>query len=154
MMIAAIKLSEKPKMTKYTEKDILLDMDPTKTIDKIEMGEHLIREGYWSKRFVIYLVSSPDRNEVELKDQALIMKTLEKACPDLVKVFWFKKDEVLAVVYPFMDDENDASNFISIKSELIRVTQFFYLEEMKPDLIVEKVKKYADLLITIRKKKK
>lgn len=149
MVIAAISLTEKPEMDKYTKEDILKDLDPIKTIDSITMGESLVRDGYWSKRFVIYLISSPDNNKTEMRDISLIMKTLEAARPDITKVFWFKKS--LVVSYPFMNEEKDALSFIEIKSELIRFTQFLYLEGIEPKKIIEKVRKYSELLISIKK---
>jgi hypothetical protein len=151
MVIAAIKLKVKPQMNKYTKKDVILDINPTKVIDEINMGSDLKRFGYWSDRFVTYLVTTPTNNFKEIEEMFFVYHLLYKACPDLLKVFWFKKDESFIVSYPYMNDENDSENFINIKSELTRVTQFLLLQNYKEEDVISKIRDYKKLLINIYK---
>jgi hypothetical protein len=153
MVIAAIKLTEEPRMDKYTEQDILLDFNPTKIVDTINMGSDLKRDGYWSDRFIIYLVTSPTNKADELKEMVYVYRIFQEACPDFLKVFWFKKSESFIVAYPFMKEEQDAQNFIDIKAELIRVIQFLLLRRYKREEVIKNIKEYKRMLVNISKEK-
>lgn len=152
MVIAAIKLTEKPRMDKYTEQDILLDFNPTKVVDTINMGSDLKRDGYWSDRFVIYLVTSPTDKTDELEEMIYVYRIFHEACPDFLKVFWFKEGESFIVAYPYMKTEQDAQNFLDIKAELTRVIQFLLLKGYKREEIIENIKEYKGMLVNIVKK--
>ena len=153
MVIAAIKLTEEPRMDKYTEQNILLDFNPTKMMDTINMGSDLKRDGYWSDRFIIYLVTSPTNKADELKEMVYVYRIFQEACPDFLKVFWFKKSESFIVAYPFMKEEQDAQNFIDIKAELIRVIQFLLLRRYKREEIIKSIKEYKKMLVNVPKEK-
>lgn len=153
MVIAAIKLTEEPRMNNYTEQDILLDFNPTKVVDTINMGSDLKRDGYWSDRFIIYLVTSPTNKADELKEMVYVYRIFQEACPEFLKVFWFKKSESLIVAYPYMKKEQDAQNFLDIKAELTRVIQFLLLIGYKREEVIKNIKEYKKMLVNISKGK-
>ena len=152
MVIAAIKLTEKPRMNNYTEQDILLDFNPTKVVDTINMGSDLKRDGYWGDRFIIYLVTSPTNKADELEEMVYVYRIFHEACPEFLKVFWFKKSESFIVAYPYMKDDQNAQNFINIKSELTRVIQFLLLKGYKREEIIKSIKEYKGMLVNIETK--
>ena len=153
MVIAAIKLTEEPRMNNYTEQDILLDFNPTKVVDTINMGSDLKRDGYWSDRFIIYLVTSPTNKDDELKEMVYVYRIFQEACPEFLKVFWFKESESFIVAYPYMKKEQDAQNFIDIKAELTRVIQFLLLIGYKREEVIKNIKEYKRMLVNISKEK-
>ena len=153
MVIAAIKLTEEPRMNNYTEQDILLDFNPTKIVDTINMGSDLKRDGYWSDSFIIYLVTSPTNKADELKEMVYVYRIFQEACPEFLKVFWFKESESFIVAYPYMKKEQDAQNFIDIKAELTRVIQFLLLIGYKREEVIKNIKEYKRMLVNISKEK-
>ena len=149
MVIRSIKLTERPRMNEYTEQDILLDFNPTKIIDTVEMGADLQRQGYWGDRFVTYIITSPTNNTTELEELIYVYQILYKACPDLLKVFWFKKGESFIISCPYMKTEQNIQNFIDIKSELTRIIQFFIIRGYKEEEIIENIKIYKKMMVSI-----
>lgn len=148
-MVKGIRLKHTPKMDEVSEIDILAEIDVLGKIpDNAKAPDESICETeiYEGMKYCIIIM---DYKDLSAMDSVMtIASTLEKACPELVKVFLWKDTKVV-FSYPVLKagDENVLSPVIE---ELLRFTTFVLSEyntgecEIMPSV---RIRKYIELFI-------
>ncbi len=148
MIVSKIILREKPRMTLYTNQEILSKINPLERIDEGVKMQELIRDGYYDKDLIIFIYSTSNesgkRNLVEVYYSWYL---LENAIPDLIKTIELSGNKFL-VSHPNIEP---ADNMIELTNWLLRLVQFRLSEGVEYKSIVEEVRKFYDMFVIIKK---
>lgn len=144
-MVKGIFLKQPPFMDKYSETDVLADLDLLSEANKNnkELG-YLDCVG---EKFEVLIMEEDD----ELKRESLlkVAETLQLASPELVKVFILDEKKIV-LAFPSLKLLNDDDNKIYsyIIEELLRVTTFLLsLPDLTEERVIENLKNYIKLFI-------
>lgn len=145
-MVKGIFLKQPPCMHKYSETDVLADIDFLNEINKKDNKE-LGYLNYLGEKFEVLLMKMEEK---EKRDSMIkVANTLQNASPELIKTFVLDDVNVI-VAFPslkrYLDGDNKIYSFII--EELLRVTTFLLsFPDWTDEQVINYLKVYINLFI-------